>query len=149
MEVALQRSGIDRRRQDGLSLRFPERRTGFDRRLPTNSLVRSLQLVLLWLRDSPVLLVILAGVNLLSLADLGMTLYLLRHGAVEANPILAGIFNVSWLAAASVKVVLVVLVTLTLWRLRKYRSVLLLVPAVLMVFTALVFYEVVLIITVA
>lgn len=106
------------RRQKIVPLFAPERRSGFDRRreYPLTGP----------LRDRPLaLIVLLAAVNTLSLLDFQLTAYELAQGiATEGNPVMAFLFasgpNSAWLF----KTVLVLLVSVGIWRGRRMRPVL-------------------------
>ena len=121
------------RRQQTISLRWPERRTGFDRRGDATVEV---------LRDNPnVLLFALALLNLLSILDWRLTALELSLGASEANPIMAAFFAVDPAAAGLFKVALMLTVSLIIWRGRRYRRVLELAVLAMMVYTALIVYH--------
>lgn len=95
----------------------PERRTGFDRRRPSP--------VLGLLRDSRwVLLAVLVALNLLSLADWLLTMTSLNAGAVEGNPVLAGLMGHSLWIAGGFKFAVVLGVSLLVWHWRHFRAVL-------------------------
>ncbi len=61
---------------------------------------------------------------LLNLADLVLTLDALEMGAVEANPLMAGLFDLSPVAATIFKLAIGLLIAGILWRMRRYRRVL-------------------------
>jgi len=95
------------------------------------------------MRDQPWLLLgVLVAVNVLSLVDGLLTAAELQSGiASEANPVLARIFATSPYAALLFKVVLIALVSLVIWRQRRYRIVLVVSLAALALFTAVVAYH--------
>lgn len=148
VDVAIERSRTDRRQWRGIALVYPERRTGFDRRISQKLLTRYLQFIALWLRDSGVLPLILLSINLLSVADLAMTLHLFGYGAIEGNPVLAWLFTLDPVIAGAVKLALILTITAILWRTRRYKTVLLLAIAVFAIFLAVITYEVYLLILV-
>ena len=127
------RAQTDRRRTS--RYRFNNRRTAFDRRRRYP--------VLGSLRDRPGLLLgVLVAVNVLSLLDGLLTAAELRSGiASEANPVLAPLFASSSYAALAFKTVLVALVSIGIWRLRRYRIVLAVSLLALALFTAVVAYH--------
>jgi hypothetical protein len=97
---------------------YPERRTGFDprRRSP----------VLGFLRDSRWLLLgLLIALNMLSLADWVLTLTGIGAGATtEGNPVLAGLMGQSLPLAGAFKLVVMLGVSIIVWRGREFRLVL-------------------------
>ncbi len=96
-ELALERRGRDRRVVHR-SLYYPERRTGFDRRMPSR--------VTAVLRDRPVVLLsVLIAINLLSIADWLLTMRVLEVGAAEGNPVLAAMISTSPTAAFTFKLI--------------------------------------------
>lgn len=104
------------RRVKRTSIRWPERRTGFDRRCAHGISV---------LRDSSVLLLVMLGVlNILNMLDLRLTLLGLERGAVEANPVMTFLFSMDSLSAGLFKIAVVLAVSLTVWWGRKYRRIL-------------------------
>ncbi len=89
------RSEIERRVSPS-ALRWPERRTGFDRRAP--------QPITKALRDNlPVLVGLVVVLNVLNLVDFALTSRALAYGAAEANPIMNAIFLSGWENAALFK----------------------------------------------
>jgi len=124
----------DQRRQRTISLRWPERRTGFDRREDVTVEV---------LRDNPtVLLFALTILNLLSILDWRLTVLELSMGATEANPIMAAFFAFDPTTAGLFKVALMLTVSLIIWRGRRYRRVLEMAVLAMMVYTALIVYHI-------
>jgi len=104
------------RRVKRANIRWPERRTGFDRRCEYGIGV---------LRDSSVLLLVMLGVlNILNMLDLRFTLLALDRGAAEANPIMSFFFNMDSLTAGLFKIALVLAISLAVWWGRRYRRIL-------------------------
>ena len=117
--------GADRRQRHARFV-LRERRGGFDRRAPDSASSRVFERALLRLRDDgPVLVALLALANILSLLDFFLTRRALDRGAGEANLLLRHLLMQNVWAAGAFKVLLVLLVSLTVWRLRRYRLVLL------------------------
>lgn len=114
------------RRKKGISVVLRERRTGFDRRNSRFSPFQRRYLALLVaLRDNPVwLLAMLAVVNLLNVLDLFFTIRALVSGEVEVNPLLRVLFAENVYVAAFFKAVLILGVSLLIFRLRRFRLVL-------------------------
>lgn len=115
--------GVERRvatRRTRRVYRFIDRRHGFDRRKPHP--------VLGTMRDRPwLLVVVLVGLNLLSVLDGVFTMVELRLGiAAEGNPILDAAVRQHPLLAVGIKVGSMALVTLGIWHGRSRRSILLL-----------------------
>ena len=80
-----------------------------------------------WIRsiaDSPARYgLIAAAILLLNAADLLLTFKALDRGAVELNPVMAGLLGAGDLVAAVVKIGVAGLVVLVGWRMRRYRRV--------------------------
>jgi hypothetical protein len=130
-----ERRQTDRRAAHQFTLRWPERRTGFDR--------RKAYPVLRMLRDSGALLLsVLVLLNVLSLIDLGLTTYELTLGAAEGNPVMRMAFDAGPAAVIAVKVGVMVLVSVGIWWLRRYRRVLQLSVASVGAYAALLVYHV-------
>ncbi len=105
------------RRTRRAAFRLPERRTGFDRRVGGG--------VVVWYRDHPgAIAIALAGVLVLNVADLLLTLRALDRGAREANPVMALLFEIGPAAAGTTKLVLALGVVLVIWHMRRYRRIL-------------------------
>lgn len=105
------------RRVHKTSLHRPERRTGFDPRRPSP--------VLGFLRHNHgTLLVVLVVLNLLSLADWALTLAGFSVGATEANPVLAALMGRSVMLAGGFKFLVMLGVSVLVWRGRAFRAVL-------------------------
>ncbi len=117
--------GPDRRRSE-VAFRVPERRDGFDRRRPPRgSWRRRFDRFLRRYRDDPGLIIEVLGVFLLlNLADLVLTLDALSLGAVEANPFMAGLFDLSPVVASLFKLTVGLLIAGILWKMRRYRRAL-------------------------
>ena len=134
---APERRSEDRRRKK----RFVrvERRSGFDRRRER----RGTEAVLVYLRDNPqALLALLLLANLLSVLDLVFTLHALNRGALEGNPLMRSLLEVSPAVAAAVKLSVFAALSAVLWWLRRYRLVLLVVLFTVTVYSALIVYQV-------
>lgn len=127
------RSETDRRRVR--RYRFVDRRTGFDR--------RKRHLLLGTLRDSQwTLLVVLALVNLMSLADGALTYLEISHGiAEEGNPLLAALFDTHPFAAIAFKVFTVFMVTAIIWYARHQRAMVMVSLFAGVVFSAVLAYH--------
>jgi len=137
------RTGDRRRRRVSLVLR--ERRSGFDRRMRPGAAgtAPTLTGVLLTVRDRPgILWIILVSVNALNLADFFLTLNVLALGGGEANPLLAQLFAADPLYAGLFKFAVVLLVTLAVWRCRRFRRALEAAFIMLGVFTVVFFYHI-------
>ena len=108
--------GPDRRRRRAM-FRFPDRRTGFDRRRPGG--------LLAWYRDRPaVIAAALAAIVALNVADYTLTVQALERGAREANPIMATLFAHDPALALAFKLFTATAVVLVIWQLRRYRKIL-------------------------
>ena len=117
---------IGDRRVRRVSLYYPERRHGFDRRHPGGGPLRTAHYhLMLSLRARPRLVAAaLAGVVTLNAADLALTLQALSRGASELNPVMAGLIGFDPVVAGFFKLVLVTAVAAGLWVWREYRRVL-------------------------
>jgi hypothetical protein len=115
------RIAMDRRQRAG-SFRFPERRTGFDRRAVASSpWMRALHSY----RSRPVLIGwCVAAIALLGITDLLLTWRLIGMGATELNPVMASLFDAGFVGAAVVKVSITLAVVAGIFVLRRYRRVL-------------------------
>jgi hypothetical protein len=134
--------GPDRRRKRRFVL--VERRSGFDRRrsIGRSPLAVALEAPVLRLREQPgVLAELLLLVNLLSVLDLLLTLWVLRLGAVELNPVMAWLLDLGTAPAAAGKIGLVLAATLGLWLLRRYRMALITALGLLAVYCSLIAFE--------
>ncbi len=135
----LQRRGADRRQHRRLFV-LQERRTGFDRRIPSSPGL--LERALRALRDRPALLAgLLIVANLLNLLDFVMTLHALQSGVGEANPVMDGLFSVSPWAAGLFKLTLVGLSSLAIWRFRRYRRLLAASMLLVMAYGAVIVFQ--------
>jgi hypothetical protein len=133
------------RRQRRVSLVWPERRSGFDRRGPASAGRASIafESVLVGLRDRPAAIrVLLLTVNMLNLADFALTMNALAAGGGEANPIMRSLFNVNPVYAGLFKILAVFAVSLAIWRFRRYRSALQVTLVLLAVFVGVFFYHI-------
>ncbi|MGI9647731.1 MAG: DUF5658 family protein [Acidimicrobiia bacterium] len=139
--TTLARRGGDRRTAR-VAFRFPERRTGFDRRAYAGVVTRY--------RDRPGLIAAaLTGIVLLNLADFALTLRALDLGAREANPVMAGLLELSPGLAGTVKIVVAVGVSAVIWQLRRYRRILEVSLLALAGFTMLVTYQITMLLSAA
>jgi hypothetical protein len=143
-----ERRSEDRRRVDGFH--YPERRTGFDRRARGFGGPPAPARVLAFVRDrDAVLVTMLCVVNALNISDLFMTLHLLRRGAVEANLLMGALLGVDPIVAGAFKVITLAAVSLAIWRMRRYRSVLALAALALGGFATLFAYQLALLVFIA
>jgi len=122
--ISTERRDADRRRRRAWV--WHERRTGFDRRRRAGSRVGSAwEGALVFLRDNPLALVLLLALaNLLSILDLAFTLRALELGAIEVNPVMRTLIADDPAQAVAVKIGLVAGVSLLVFLLRRYRSML-------------------------
>jgi hypothetical protein len=127
------RSGSDRR--VGRHFRFLDRRTGFRRRNPHP--------VVHVVRESPwVLMTLLVLLNAFSLCDAFFTMLELQVGiAHEGNPVLGAILGASPLLAVVFKTLVMIGVSIMIWRGRKYRAILALAPSALAIYAAVLAYH--------
>jgi hypothetical protein len=139
---SLNRRECDRRRRRRTFV-WHEQRTGFDRRCPQRSGAAAvLEQTLVGLRDKPAMLrALLVTVNVLNVADFGLTLNVLGDGGGEANPIMRSLFNVGPLWAGLFKIVAVLLTTWLVWRCRSYRLALAAALVMVAVFAAVALYH--------
>ncbi len=108
---------ITDRRINRVSLRWPERRTGFDRRrsYPVSSIFRS---------DDRRYAAVLALILLLGIMDWAFTSHALDAlGAYEANPFMRAAFEAGSMYALGLKLVSLTAVIACMWWLRRHRSV--------------------------
>lgn len=137
----------DRRQGDRRQRRkhvFLERRSGFDRRTEGTGtgVSGAWERSLLYMRDNPSALVaVLLLANLLSILDLVFTLWALRLGAVEANPLMRGLLDANPTLAALVKIATVAAVSGLLFAFRRYKLMLTAAIIVLMAFFCLILYH--------
>lgn len=138
--TAVERRGGPDRRVRRVSIRYPERRTGFDRRDPGATPWSRL---LLWYRDRPAAVAGAAAlIVVLGIADVLLTWRLMDLGAREANPVMARLLDGGLGGAVWLKAAVVVPVAAGVWTLRRYRRVLGFSVVVLVVSVALVAFEV-------
>jgi hypothetical protein len=130
------------RRTARARLRYPERRTGFDRRIPHSAIT--------WYRDHPeVIAAALIGVVVLNVSDLLLTLRALDRAATEANPLLAVLFDYNPAVAGAFKLLAGLGVVLVIWRMRRYRRILELSLVALALFGVVLAYQLTLVVTAA
>lgn len=133
----IDRRADDRRRERRYT--FLDRRTGFDRRDcgRPGSRAGSLQYRLVCLREQPRrLLWLLVAANALNIADYGLTLNALANGFAEGNPVMGFLIEMSPVWAGVFKVFAVLLASLIVWQLRRYRKALIAALGMLVVFAA-------------
>lgn len=118
METRERRSGD--RRQHRSKIVLHERRSGFDRRQGPNP--GPWDSFLLFVRGRPVvLLAVLVAANALNALDAVFTLRALKLGYFEANPLLGALMHVDLRLAVAAKLLVVLLASFAVWRLRKHR----------------------------
>ncbi len=141
----MERREVDRR-QNRVSFAWPERRSGFDRRGPAPDANRAsvaFEGILTGLRDRPATVrVMLVAINMLNLADFVLTINVLNTGGGEANPIMRSLFALNPVYAGIFKILAIFLISLVIWRFRRYRSALEISLVVLAVFMGVFFYHV-------
>ena len=122
---------------------FPERRSGFDRRLVDRPGWRGM-----WdagmrsYRDNQTsFLLVLATIIVFNYVDYLLTVRVLRAGGAELNPVMARLFEISPVVAAAAKMGTVGAAVLVLMLLRRYRRTLEASLVLLLAFTALMFYH--------
>lgn len=117
-------AGSDRRGRERrvrtVSLRYPEQRTGFDRRATS----RYQSALTAYRRQRRAIAVILGLILVLNATDLILTVRALGRGTGEANPLMAWLFEQHVGLAAIFKLAIGIAVTVVIWRLRRYRRVL-------------------------
>lgn len=136
------RRGVDRRVRRS-RFHFPERRSGFDRRL-----VERPGWPGMWdasmrkYRDNQqTFLLVLATIIVFNYVDYLLTYRVLRAGGAELNPVMARLFEISPVVAAVAKMGTVGAAVLVLMLLRRYRRTLEASLILLVAFTALMFYH--------
>jgi hypothetical protein len=135
------------RRENRVFFYYPERRTGFDRRINSqSSVLYSIEYFLSQQRY--VFLAVIAFLNLANLADLLLTNFSLQLGFKEANLILSWLLARSAWVAAIFKLSLIGLVSYLMWRFRRYRYVIRLTLFALAMFLIVILYEIFLMILV-
>ncbi len=131
---------ITTRRNTRSNFTYPEKRTGFDRRIQRKSHF-SRTLVFL-ANHRRAFINVLIAVNVLSVLDFLLTMNLLDLGPIsEANPLMAGLIVFNPIVAFLYKTSLVLSVTLVFWRFRRYRSVILATSSAFVLFSVLIFYQ--------
>jgi hypothetical protein len=132
------RGGGDRRAQRA-SFHYPERRSGFDRRADPGTAWSRL---LATYRDRPAAVAATAVlIAVLGAADVILTWRLLAHGATEANPVMAALFDGGLGWALVLKAAVTLPVAASVWWLRRYRRVLEFSLIAMAVFAALITYQ--------
>ena len=117
--TASDRGGGERRVRT-VSLRYPEQRTGFDRRATS----RYQSALTAYRREPGAIAAVLGLILALNAADLILTVRALGRGTGEANPLMAWLFDQHTVLAAIFKLAVGLAVTAVIWRLRRYRRVL-------------------------
>jgi hypothetical protein len=98
-----------------------DRRSGFDRRASRSVANRLLVAV----RDEPaILLTLLISLNVMNVLDFLFTIGALEAGYAEGNPFMALMFARGYVVAGGIKFVIIATVSIAIWRMRRYRSVL-------------------------
>jgi hypothetical protein len=137
-DAAYDQRGADRR-MARVSFRYPERRSGFDRRTAGSSAWSRMLAVY---RARPGLVAACAvAILVLSAVDLVLTHRLLALGATEANPLMAAALDAGVVPAAILKAAVTLPVAGAVWWLRRYRRVLELSMVVTGLLAALVVYQ--------
>ncbi len=131
------------RRVDRTPFHFPERRTGFDRRIPNGSRWRNYYDATLrsYRSNETRFLLVLATIVVFNYVDYLLTVRVLRAGGAELNPVMAWAFQISPTFAAVAKLGTVGVAVLVLLMLRRYRRTLEASLVLLAVYTALMFYH--------
>ena len=132
------------RRLHRTPLHFPERRTGFDRRRRPGWRGRYQSDLRRYAERPRTILLVLATIVVFNFMDLVLTLRVLDAGGTELNPLMASLFSIGPHAAAVVKLGLVGGAVLVLLALRRYRRALELSLLVLVAFSLLMIYHVIL-----
>ena len=117
--------GPDRRIRH-VSLYYPERRRGFDRRRPAEGTWRARYHRVLdeYRRDPYTIAAVLFVFVVLNIADLLLTVRALSMGAIEANPVMAWLFDSDPTLAALFKLVVGAGMAVAVWAARRYRRIL-------------------------
>ena len=138
----LARRGADRRVRR-IPLHFPERRSGFDRRsLDGEGWRASYEAALRSYRDNKTsFFLVLATIIVFNYVDYILTVRVLQAGGIELNPIMARLFEISPVAAATAKLGAVGAAAMVLLMLRRYRRTRETSLVLLLAFTALMFYH--------
>ncbi len=138
--VHVKRDGDRRLRRE--PFRFPERRSGFDRRSPSGWRGRYIEDLRSLAQRPRTLVLVLATIVVFNFMDLLLTLRVLDAGGVELNPLMANLFSMDQLTAAFVKLGVVGAAVLLLYSLRRYRRTLELSLLLLIAFSGLMFYHI-------
>jgi hypothetical protein len=139
--VAQQR-GHDRRTQR-TPLYYPERRSGFDRRTPRGWRGRYLTDLRGYAARPRTVVLVLATIVVFNFLDFFLTMRVLQLGGVELNPIMDHLFDIGPRSAAIAKLGSAGIVALVLLAMRRYRRTLEVSLALLVAYSALMFYHVV------
>lgn len=129
IESARDHSRVERgpdRRKRNISVYYPERRFGFERRRPAEGTWKAAYRRLLEeYRSNPnTIAVALMVFVVLNIADLLLTVRALAMGAIEANPVMAWLFATDPALAAMFKLVVGFGIALATWAARRYRRIL-------------------------
>lgn len=90
------------------------------------------------LREQPrALWFLLATVNVLNVADFALTLNALSHGFAEGNPLMGFMLELSPAWAGIFKMLCILLASLLVWRLKRYRKALVMAIAMLVIFAGI------------
>jgi hypothetical protein len=119
------RRGPDRRTRN-ISLYYPERRRGFERRRPAEGTWRARyqNLLEVYRDDSHLIAAALLVFVVLNIVDLLLTVQALSMGAIEVNPVMAWLFDSDPTMAALFKLVVGTGIALAVWGARRYRRIL-------------------------
>ena len=122
---------------------FPERRSGFDRRVPDSGRWRSAYDFSLrdYRNRQSTHLLVLATIVVFNFIDFFLTLRVLQAGGMELNPVMARLFESSPTLAAAAKLGVGGAAALFLLGLRRYRRSLEASLVLLLGFTVLMFYH--------
>jgi hypothetical protein len=130
------------RRVANTPLRFPERRSGFERRDLPGWRGRYQADLRRYSESRLAFPLVLATIVVFNLIDYMMTIRVLGIGGLELNPIMQRLFEMGWETAALVKLLSAGAVVLILLALRRYRRTAELSLLVLLGFSALTLYHV-------
>ena len=124
-------------------LHFPERRSGFDRRLPQAGRWRRYydETLRSYRANETRFLLVLATIVVFNYVDYLLTVRVLRAGGAELNPLMAWAFEIGPTFAAVAKLGTVGVAVVVLLMLRRYRRTLEASLILLAVYTALMFYH--------
>ena len=129
IESARDHSRVERgpdRRMRNISVYYPERRFGFERRRPAEGTWKAAYHRLLEeYRNNPnTIAVALMVFVVLNIVDLLLTVQALSMGAIEVNPVMAWLFDSDPTMAALFKLVVGTGIALAVWGARRYRRIL-------------------------